>query len=373
MWQSPGGPGAGHPARSLFPTLTVPVPERQETLQSVTVLGVFALWSDPELEPPGSIGAIAALQSNPDVVCTVDLVADRHYSDALDTAARRQSFGDGSSVETVGVVEIDGRPMRLDELRIDVPEGSHPVSFVFCDRGTPASFLIFDVEFGFRPLRGCPFHSRTGGVPLSEVASIVRVGDRVRLQAALDQLESGVLATENLDEARGEALTFLAQVTAATLEMGGPRSMHRVLLDSARAFDRIGDQKTLAAEARRIVCEIAAPMLAEASSPSERLMDSVLAMIDRNFARALSDETIAQTLGLSRSHFRYLFRKATGQPFHKYVLALRLERARELLTTGQMSVTDVAAAVGFTGLSHFSRVFSQRFGVSPSAIRRGSA
>ena len=80
---------------------------------------------------------------------------------------------------------------------------------------------------------------------------------------------------------------------------------------------------------------------------------------------------MAQQLGLSTSHFRYLFKQATGQPFHKYLVSLRLEKARRMLVEQGLPVSTVAKAVGFSALSHFSRAFAQRFSVSPTSLRRG--
>jgi AraC family transcriptional regulator len=96
-----------------------------------------------------------------------------------------------------------------------------------------------------------------------------------------------------------------------------------------------------------------------------------LALVERNFARQLTDASIAQQLGLSTSHFRYLFRQATGQPFHKYLIALRLEKARQMLIEEDSAVGAVARAVGFTGLAHFTRAFVLRFNATPSTVRRG--
>jgi AraC-like DNA-binding protein len=176
-----------------------------------------------------------------------------------------------------------------------------------------------------------------------------------------------------LDEARGQALTFLAMVTAAMLEMGGSRAMHRLQLDAAREFDRVSDRDGLAAVARRYVEEVSGDLFPEPQGPSSHLVDRALSIVDRHFARNLSDTAVANQLGLSTSHFRHLFREATGQPFHKYVVAMRLEKARTMLVEEEMAISAVAKAVGFTGLSHFSRAFTQRFSASPSHIRRGAA
>ena len=69
-------------------------------------------------------------------------------------------------------------------------------------------------------------------------------------------------------------------------------------------------------------------------------MDRALTLVDRNFAKDLTDAAVAQQLGLSTSHFRFLFKQATGQPFHKYLVSLRLEKARRMLVEQGLPVGD---------------------------------
>ncbi len=211
-----------------------------------------------------------------------------------------------------------------------------------------------------------------GGVALGEISGIVRCGDRVRMNAALGQLKAAILRTQDLDEARGTALTFVAMVTAATLEMGGPRAMHRVQLDAARAFDQVKTTEEISETADRFVHMVCGSMFDEDLTTAKLLIDRSLAYLDRNYHRDLNDDMVARELGLSTSHFRHLFREATGQPFRKYLIAVRLERARRLLVESDLAVSDIALEVGFSGLAHFSRAFAQRFAATPSSIRRGA-
>lgn len=217
----------------------------------------------------------------------------------------------------------------------------------------------------------CPFHSAEGGVALSELPGIIRCGDRLRLRRALFQLKGALQRTNDLDEARGEALTFIAVVSAATLEMGASREMHRVQLESARRLDQLTEVEAITAAAAEIVERVCEPLFAAGEAPAGILIDRALKFINRNYSEEITDVTVAVEVGLSTSHFRHLFKEVTGQPFHKYLISLRLEEARRLLTEDGMLVSDAAAAVGFRGLAHFSRAFTQRFQVTPSMVRRG--
>lgn len=372
-WQSNGGPDRSHPTRAKSYTLEIEPPKTSGELVRIFLVGVFALWAEKDHETAGTAGAMLQIGEDRDPALRLDLINGRHYTDARQLSPLSRLIGDGASLETIGTCVVDEQPARVDILTVDVPAGTIPSQVKFRDLGTPASFMLFDVFFEVLPSQSCPFKSKSGGVALAELGSVVRVGDRVRLRKALDQLEEAIRATEDIDEAKGEALTFIAVVTAATIEMGGSRTMHRVQLEAARKLDRLHDREEIVTEARCIVESIASPLVAPASSPSAALIDKALAILNRNFAKELSDSAIADQLGLSTSHFRFLFKEVTGQPFHRYLIALRLERARRLLLEGGMPVSEVASAVGFHGLAHFSRAFAQRFSVSPTSLRRGAA
>ena len=77
-----------------------------------------------------------------------------------------------------------------------------------------------------------------------------------------------------------------------------------------------------------------------------------------------------RNLGLRyASSFSQMFRTATGQSAHQFVLAARIERAKELLK-GSQRVIDVALSCGFQTQQHFSRVFRALCNLSPTEYRR---
>jgi AraC-like DNA-binding protein len=95
----------------------------------------------------------------------------------------------------------------------------------------------------------------------------------------------------------------------------------------------------------------------------------VRAHIDRHFAAALTVERLASLAGLSPFHFIRSFRDATSLTPHQYVRSKRIERAKELLVTTPIPVTDICDAVGFQSLGSFSAVFRRLTGESPGAYR----
>jgi AraC-like DNA-binding protein len=340
-------------------------------LTRLHLVGVLARFAGPEHESPGSLGAIVTLEQSGAASQRVELINGQHYGDATELTAYESLNGDGTERRSVGQVEMDGETWRVDRLSIDVPPDVRADRLKFRAMNGPSSFVVFDVLAETAPAQGCPFASRGGGISLAEVGPIVRMGDRVRFDRALDQLAVSLNAADDLDEARGQALTFLSMVTAAMLESGGDRNLHRETLEAARELDTLTTSAEVAEAIRHRSEIVAAPRFGEAIGPSAHLVDRALSLVDRNFAKDLTDASVAQQLGLSTSHFRFLFKQATGQPFHKYLVSLRLEKARRMLVEQGLPVGTVARAVGFSALSHFSRAFAQRFSVSPTSLRRG--
>ena len=75
---------------------------------------------------------------------------------------------------------------------------------------------------------------------------------------------------------------------------------------------------------------------------------------------------MAALVGLSVYHFARQFRTATGLPPHQYVIARRVERAKEFLQQDRdLSLAEIAASCGFSDQSQFSHHFKRIVGVTP--------
>jgi AraC-like DNA-binding protein len=84
----------------------------------------------------------------------------------------------------------------------------------------------------------------------------------------------------------------------------------------------------------------------------------------------LSIAEIASELAISKFHFIRQFQALYGVTPHQFRIQSRLDAARQLLATGQRSVTEVCMEVGFSSLGSFSTLFARRVGASPSAYQR---
>lgn len=98
-----------------------------------------------------------------------------------------------------------------------------------------------------------------------------------------------------------------------------------------------------------------------------------VAYIKDNPDRAIALRDLAAASGLSRFHFSRVFKQHLGLSPARYVERARIEQAKVLIVSAEMSLANVAQAVGFADQSHFSRRFRLHQGQSPAAFAREHA
>jgi AraC-like DNA-binding protein len=100
-----------------------------------------------------------------------------------------------------------------------------------------------------------------------------------------------------------------------------------------------------------------------------RLRDA-LDYVDKHYTEPLRVEQVADVAGLTQTEFSRLFRKQRRATFEQYVIDLRLDRAKQLLSSTELSATRVARLSGFHSSQYFSRVFRSKLGVTPLEYRK---
>jgi AraC-like DNA-binding protein len=168
-------------------------------------------------------------------------------------------------------------------------------------------------------------------------------------------------------------------------------SFHRVLkpsdgveaslLELVRSWDRGTPASRLVVQAiaQRLIAELLSVPATDQDAGSnadvvvrtriQRAMD----FLDGHFHEEVSAADIARAAGLSPSRFNTVFRKWTGYSPQDYVRRLRVDRARQLLADIDIPIKAVAERCGFANPYHFSRVFHQIDGLSPTRYREAAA
>ena len=101
-------------------------------------------------------------------------------------------------------------------------------------------------------------------------------------------------------------------------------------------------------------------------SPDEKLLERVMTAINHHLNNTeLSVDKIADEVGISRVHLHRKMKELTGQTPHDFIRNIRMKKAASLLASGDMNVSEVMYACGFSNAASFSTVFKKMYGMSP--------
>jgi AraC family transcriptional regulator len=184
-------------------------------------------------------------------------------------------------------------------------------------------------------------------------------------QAALNEVaeDQGVPAVERLAcETEGrldDTVWSLAQSLLPALERPdevGSMYAERVLLASTTYFAHAFGGMRPPAGARH------------ALSPKQ--LERAIDLMQGSFQSDISLSTLASEMDLSARQFAQAFRRTTGETPDRWLANERIARAKTMLRSTTMSISQVATACGFISAVHFSRVFAEDVGVTPTDWRR---
>lgn len=211
---------------------------------------------------------------------------------------------------------------------------------------------------------GAPFRLRGGARARWDAYELALVApDRPhQLDGAGERVVLLYLDPESAD---GQALLVTAPHDGFALPTG--QNLHTL-----RARFRAGAQSVGAAHAAvdALLTSLApAPETCPAFDPR---VARLLERLRQHPERRVSAAEAARCVALSSHRFQHVFRGATGVPFRRYLLWLRLVAAIDCVAAGG-SLTAAAHAAGFSDSAHLSRTFRRMFGLTPSAVAKRSA
>ena len=154
-----------------------------------------------------------------------------------------------------------------------------------------------------------------------------------------------------------DAEAWIAIVTPPNIGALEPRYDARAVLHARPRLDLLNHLKAMSGEYR------------EPRGLSRQALKRVEEYIDSHLDCPLDVQELATVVRMSASHFTRCFYKSVGLTPHRYVVQCRVMKARELLATTDLPLTEIALTSGFADQSHFSRRFHELVGIPPGAFR----
>ncbi|HEV8245306.1 MAG TPA: helix-turn-helix domain-containing protein [Polyangiaceae bacterium] len=341
-------------------------------------------------------------------------VSDRPGSDPVDEAVRRHAFqraavelarsvGDALSgqVGDHGVVFLSGSNGGQHKKRQKVRD--------LAERATSLAKKSFGLalHFGLSPAASTAPLSRSYQTALGAAESALN--QRVRLVNTEDAPSRSIQSLRHLRqeldripgerpellpacfdryiEAVGAQLGFRIEPTQAHLELGFERMADSLqksgMLDEkelraaaeslARAAAASTTVSDLFAAYRRVVLDVVEAVAKPVPARRDRSLRVAIDFIQQHYTEPLSAGRVARVAGFTRTYFSKLFKEREQMTFEHYLRALRVERAKHLLTSTDLGVGRLAKLSGFSSSEYFARIFRREVGVSPLEYRKTPA
>lgn len=100
-----------------------------------------------------------------------------------------------------------------------------------------------------------------------------------------------------------------------------------------------------------------------------REVTQIVYYIKNNFHKNLSLKDVSDKVSYSECYLSHLISKELGVTFTEFLNSLRIERAKELLSTTNLKIYEISEKVGFQSVEHFSRYFKKLTGISPKQYK----
>lgn len=207
-----------------------------------------------------------------------------------------------------------------------------------------------------------------------ELLGAVRVGDRTRAKSILNDMLADILLSRPIQQeiVKARLLELAVFLSRAAVEAGADiEAILGMNYDSVQKLSRLDDFEGLCFWIVRVLDQFMdAVFAAETANSVAVIAREAIRYMMENLNTELTVADIAFSVHISPSHFSHLFKQETGIAPMDYLTGLRLEKAKELLCSLELSISEIAERCGYEDPSHFSRVFKKAQGIPPSVYRR---
>ena len=266
-------------------------------------------------------------------------------------------------------LEINGVGSTLEERRdltTECPEGRCDYGLLYIDRGS----IEFDLGNGFQSVS-------EGTFLLFRPGEVYRSRIKKENDANHYWLYFSGTAVDSILEGLSLSRVKLIKTGKDPLIIGIYESIIRELLYREPGFiesinSKIIELLTFAARSGGLTRNAAGQDCVIVGTMWDGRIANAMHEIRINPEHFYTVDELAAMCHLSKYYFCRLFAKSAGIAPHRYILLLKLDKARDMLSESDMTVVEIAARLGFSDVAILRRAFIREYGVSPSEYRENS-
>ncbi len=168
---------------------------------------------------------------------------------------------------------------------------------------------------------------------------------------------------------RLKVLEFVLWAEHIAYENGGMTYEFNTRSDYLPEVMNAADAETLRKWFILKVGEACQNVLHKASERSVSQVETAKEYIRDNYSKDISLDDVSRRVNISPYYFSKIFKEETGEGFVEYLTGVRMEKAKELLSTTECSMKEICSMVGYSDPNYFSRSFKKNVGVTPTEYK----
>ncbi len=115
------------------------------------------------------------------------------------------------------------------------------------------------------------------------------------------------------------------------------------------------------------VCEV---MNRRGSQKHRKTIEFIMRYVQEHYSEDITLDVLAEKVYLTRNYLSQIFKQATGENYNSYLTRVRMEKAKELMLSGNYKVFEISQMVGYKNNAYFSQLFKKHTGLNPSEINQ---
>ena len=202
----------------------------------------------------------------------------------------------------------------------------------------------------------------------SSIGAAIEQLDAATATQCVDQMEKEALATPGIT---GKAMLDLVEGAGRMFILRWNFSQQEELMER---FELCCRQSSSAAELfdqlRQMQKDQIQRIRTDRETEASRPIRAAKKYVQEHYKESITLEEVSAAVGFSPSYFSVLFKKEAGEGFSKYLINVRMERARELLQETNYPVAEICREVGYSDVKHFVQTFRKATGLNPAQYRK---
>ena len=226
--------------------------------------------------------------------------------------------------------------------------------------------LIF---FGLQEEDNLKQHSNTSEFKKNLISKLI-AGDSAGVKSFLELYTSELISSKlPLDKIKNSFFELIVTANNSTKEIN--KSFNSSTFDNAfSTFSSENDISLIKEFVHKFLLECITAISSVKKAEVHPVIKKVCDYIDNNLSKDISLEESADFAGVSSFYLSKLFKEEKGETFINFLSDKRLEKARQLLENTELSIKEITAEVGYNDQNYFSRIFKNKYGLSPKEYRK---